>query len=65
MHGAADLLIEARSTLLDAVDALSVHRNAIVLVGAQAIYQYTGHADVPMATSTKDSDLAIDPGDDR
>lgn len=62
MRGAADLLIEARSTLLDAVDALSSHREAIVLVGAQAIYQYTGHADVPIATSTKDSDLVIDPG---
>jgi len=61
MPGAADLLIESRSTLLDALEALSVHRDAIVLVGAQAIYLYTGHADVPIATSTKDSDLVIDP----
>lgn len=62
MSGAADLLIQARSTLLDALEALSAHRDAIVLVGAQAIYCYTGHADVPIATSTKDSDLVIDPG---
>jgi len=61
MPGAADLLIDSRSTLLDALEALSVHRDAIVLVGAQAIYLYTGHADVPIATSTKDSDLVIDP----
>jgi len=62
MPGADDLLIDSRSTLLDALDALSAHRDAIVLVGAQAIYLYTGHADVPIATSTKDSDLVIDPG---
>lgn len=61
MPGAVDLLIESRSTLLDALEALSAHRNAIVLVGAQAIYLYTGHADVPIATSTRDSDLVIDP----
>jgi len=62
MPGADDLLIAARSTLLDALDALHAHRNAIVLVGAQAIYLYTGHDDVPIATTTKDSDLVIDPG---
>jgi hypothetical protein len=62
MPGADDLLIAARSALLDALDALSAHREAIVLVGAQAIYLYTGDADVPIATTTKDSDLVIDPG---
>lgn len=62
MPGADDLLIAARSALLDAFDALRAHRDAIVLVGAQAIYLYTGHADVPIATTTKGSNLVIDPG---
>jgi hypothetical protein len=37
MPGADDLLIAARSALLHALDALRAHRDAIVLVGAQAI----------------------------
>lgn len=61
MPGAADLYIQARRALLDALEALEQHRNAIVLVGAQAIYLYTGESDVPIATQTKDSDIAIDP----
>src|SRR3954454_6652417 len=61
MPGADDLLIRAREVLLDAMEALSAHRDAIVLVGAQAIYLYTGQADVPVATTTKDSDIVIDP----
>ncbi|HET8535611.1 MAG TPA: GSU2403 family nucleotidyltransferase fold protein [Solirubrobacteraceae bacterium] len=61
MSGADDLLVKAREALLDALDALSAHRDAIVLVGGQAIYLHTGQADVPIATTTKDSDLLIDP----
>jgi len=41
MPGADDLLVRSRSALLDALDALSEHRGAIVLIGAQAIYLYT------------------------
>lgn len=33
----------------------------LVVVGAQAIYLHTGAADVALAESTKDSDVAIDP----
>lgn len=32
----------ARRVLLDALDALGVHRKAVVLVGAQAIYLHVG-----------------------
>lgn len=51
--------IEARSALLDAAEALDEHIGSMVLVGAQAIYLYTGDSDVPVATHTKDCDLGI------
>lgn len=47
--------------LLDALEALEQHRDGLVLVGAQAIYLYTGDADVAVATTTKDSDIAVIP----
>ena len=59
--GDAELLIAARAALLDALDALSEHRGALILVGAQAVYLRTGAALVALAEATKDSDLAIDP----
>jgi hypothetical protein len=59
--GDADLLIAARSALLDALEALVDQRDALVLIGAQAIYLHTGAAVVALAEATKDSDLAIDP----
>lgn len=59
--GDAELLVAARSALLDALQALAVHRDALVLIGAQAIYLHTGAAVVGLAEATKDSDLAIDP----
>jgi hypothetical protein len=59
--GDADLLVKARSALLDALEALSDQRDALVLVGAQAIYLHTGAAPVALAEATKDSDVAIDP----
>lgn len=59
--GASELYISARSVLLDALEALHDHLDALVLVGAQAIYFYTGEADVAIATTTKDSDLLVDP----
>lgn len=60
LPGASDLLVQARSALLDALEALREHRDAIVLIGAQAIYLHTGRADVALAEATKDSDLALD-----
>lgn len=59
--GDAELLIAARAALLDALDALAGHLDALVLIGAQAVYLHTGAAPVALAEATKDSDLAIDP----
>ncbi len=59
--GDADILVAARSALLDALDALREQREALVLIGAQAVYLQTGAAPVALAEATKDSDLAIDP----
>lgn len=45
--------VEARRVLLDALEALGNHRKAVVLVGAQAIYQRVGAGNLspPMAIS--------------
>jgi hypothetical protein len=59
--GDAELLINARRVLLDALQALAAHCDALVVIGAQAIYLHTGQADIALAEATKDSDLAIDP----
>jgi hypothetical protein len=61
LPGDSELLVAARSALLDALEVLSAHHDALVLVGAQAIYLHTGTAVVSLAEATKDSDLAIDP----
>ena len=55
--------IDARETLLDAVDALGPHSDAVILVGAQAIYVHTEGEDSSFAVSpfTYDADLALDP----
>jgi hypothetical protein len=49
-----------RSALLDAVEALKEQINAVIVVGAQAIYLHTGAAPVALAEATKDCDLALD-----
>jgi hypothetical protein len=60
--GAPDpLYVAARRVLLDALTALREHRDAIVLVGAQAVYVHAGEADLAVAPFTTDGDLAIDP----
>jgi hypothetical protein len=46
---------------LDALAALGVHRKAVVLVGAQAIYVHVGEGDLAVSPYTTDGDLAIDP----
>lgn len=53
--------IEARSVLLDALEAIGTHRKAIILVGAQAIYLRIGESDIAVAPYTTDADLVIDP----
>lgn len=57
----ADELRLARMGLLDALGALESHLDALVLIGAQAIYLHTGTVDVALAEFTTDSDVAVDP----
>jgi hypothetical protein len=45
--------------LLDAVEALGLHRESVVLVGAQAIYLHTGDADLAVAEYTTDADFTL------
>lgn len=59
--GEPDLLARTRSALLDALEALAEHRDAVVVIGAQAVYLRTGRIAVALPETTKDSDLAIDP----
>jgi hypothetical protein len=64
MPGVPDpLYVRARAALLDAVEALSLHRNALVLVGAQAVYLHTGNADLAVAEYTTDADFTVSPAD--
>jgi hypothetical protein len=56
-----ELYVIARRVLLDALDALGEHRDAMILVGAQAIYLHTGRAGLGVAEYTTDADLALDP----
>src|SRR3972149_871234 len=55
------LYVVARAVLLDALDALGEQRDAVVLVGAQAIYLHTGDADIAVPAFTTDGDLVIEP----
>lgn len=55
------LYVRARAALLDATGALGTHLDAVVLVGAQAIYLHTGNADLAVAEYTTDADFAISP----
>ena len=50
----------ARAVLLDALDALGPHRDAVVLVGAQAVYLHAGEAELATAPMTTDADLTVD-----
>lgn len=56
-----ELYIVARRVLLDALEALRVHLDAVVVVGAQAIYLRVGEADLAVAAYTTDGDLGIEP----
>ena len=55
--------IDARETLLDAVEALGSHSDAAILVGVQAVYVHTESVDDSFALSpfTHDADIALDP----
>lgn len=51
--------VAARRVLIDALEDLAEHRDAIVVVGAQAVYLRTGAANVGVAEYTTDGDLAV------
>lgn len=64
MSGEPDpLYVRARAALLDTLDALEPHLDALVLVGAQAIYLHTGDADLAVAQYTTDADFSVSPGE--
>ncbi len=56
-----DEVTMARTGLLDALEALESHLDALVIVGAQAIYLHTGTTEIALAEFTTDGDVAIDP----
>jgi hypothetical protein len=53
--------VAARRVLLDALEALAEHKQAVIVAGAQAVYLRTGEGEVGIAPYTTDGDLAIDP----
>lgn len=68
MNGEHDPLhIKARRALLDVLGALEPHLDAIVLVGAQAVYVHTRNTelavDLGVAEYTTDADVAMRPSD--
>ena len=55
------LNITARRVLLDGLEALGAHRDAVTVIGAQAVYLRTPDAAVASAAFTSDGDLGLDP----
>ena len=53
--------VVARGVLLDALEALGEQREAVIVVGAQAIYLHTGAIELAVPEFTIDADLTIDP----
>lgn len=53
--------IAARSALLDVLELLEPHRDAIVVIGAQAVYAHAPAETTQYSTYTTDADLAFDP----
>lgn len=55
------ITIVARRVLLDALIALEAHRDAITLVGAQAVHLRTAAGELTTPSYTSDADLGVDP----
>lgn len=55
-----EIYIQARRVLLDGLEALGSHRDAVILVGAQAIYLHTGDVEFALPAFTRDGDLVLD-----
>lgn len=56
-----DEVTMARLGLLDALEALEAHLDALVIIGAQAVYLHTGATEIALAEYTTDGDVAVDP----
>lgn len=56
-----ELTVVARRVLLDALQALQDHANAIVLVGAQAVHLRTTNVVLASSPYTSDADLSLNP----
>jgi hypothetical protein len=62
MPGGPDpLYVLARRVLLDGLEALHPHIDALIVVGAQAVYEHTGHSTLAVAELTTDADVAVAP----
>ena len=60
--GAPDpVYVQARRVLLDVLEALGPHREAVVLVGAQAVYEQVGEPPAALSPFTRDADLMLIP----
>lgn len=57
------LYVKARKVLLDLLEALRDLDEALVLVGAQAVYVHTGDTELDVAEYTTDADFSISPRD--
>lgn len=57
------LYVAARRVLLDALTLLAPHGDAVIVVGAQAVYLRTAEGDVgiTIAPYTTDGDIALNP----
>jgi len=62
-HNLDPQYVEARRALLNALFALAPHVDAVIVVGAQAVYLRTGDVDptIAIAPFTSDGDLALNP----
>jgi hypothetical protein len=58
-----EINVVARRVLLDGLDALSDHAEAVTIVGAQAIYLHTANVELAVASYTSDADLGLYPDD--
>jgi hypothetical protein len=54
-------MVVARNVMLDALDALRDHREALTIIGAQAVYEQTKSLVGRPMVATKDADVCIDP----
>ena len=60
MNGDVDpLYLASRSTIIEVFRVLEAHRDAVTLVGAHALYQFTGSSELAIVEFTTDADFTI------